>query len=176
MLWCYITVKMDRIDIESSEIKAAELVEHDTEELVSVVCRFFGLKKIVLTVLVALTLLDRANVETCHLKHAAEQHNERNNNPPTVPLQTVEKDGFRAMIKTPDLRCLASPKYFRQTTNVIQTLKQADSGATFSRPLFYNNLKLPVVKVVFVSYNYFVTFLFKLLVCVYNKNSDSTEY
>ena len=28
----YITVKMDRIDIESSEIEAAELVEHDDTE------------------------------------------------------------------------------------------------------------------------------------------------
>ena len=47
----YITVKMDRIDIESSEIEAAELVEHDdTEELVPKrgavsVWSFFGFKK-----------------------------------------------------------------------------------------------------------------------------------
>ena len=36
VLWCYVAVMMDRIDIESSELKAAEIVEHDdAEELVS---------------------------------------------------------------------------------------------------------------------------------------------
>ena len=45
MLWCHVTVKMDRIDIERSEIEAAELVEHnDTEELVPK-RRFFGFTK-----------------------------------------------------------------------------------------------------------------------------------
>ena len=102
---------------------------------------------------VALTLLGRANVtaltlKTCHFKHAAEQRYERN--PPPVPLQTVEKDGFGAMIKTLDLRCLASLKYVRQPANVIQTAKEADSGATFSPPLQQPNL--PVAKVVVIQY------------------------
>ena len=52
MLWCYVGAMMDRINIESSELEAAEIVEgDDTEELVPKrgavsVWRFFGLKKI----------------------------------------------------------------------------------------------------------------------------------
>ena len=32
MLWCYVAAMMDRIDSESYELEAAEIVEHDDTE------------------------------------------------------------------------------------------------------------------------------------------------
>ena len=97
--------------------------------------------------------IDRHEIGICQTDLPVAGHGRARENRP-IPVTGRSIGAFL------DLRCLASLKYVHQPTNIIiiQTLKEADSGATFSHPLFYNNLTLPVAKVVFIqlSYNYFV--------------------